>query len=70
MFSWETARRARGAALLSVLGLCVATALGAAAWHLLPYDALGRETSADRFLLWEAVMWVGGLALLFFGASA
>jgi hypothetical protein len=66
----ERARRAGGAVLLLLIGLCVAAVAGFAVWHLLPYGALERESAADRFLLWEAVMWMSGLALMFFGASA
>jgi hypothetical protein len=73
-FGWEIgserARRARGAVLLLLVGLGVAAITGFAAWHLLPYGALERESPAEQFLFWEAVMWMSGLALMFFGASA
>jgi hypothetical protein len=35
----------------------------------LPYESLGRSTAEERFLLWEGVMWMLGLAMVFFGGA-
>ncbi|MBW3571791.1 MAG: hypothetical protein KY467_11855 [Gemmatimonadetes bacterium] len=56
--------------LLIVIGGAVAAAVGLGAWHLLPYEALEARTFADRFAVWEGVMWGLGAAGTLFGAAA
>lgn len=53
-----------------LLSIAVAGALASASWQFLPYEALHREDPAERFLLWEAMMWMAGLAAAGFGAAA
>lgn len=50
--------------------IAAAGALAAASWQFLPYEALRRDGPPERFLLWEAVMWMSGLAMTGFGAAA
>lgn len=66
----EIIRRLRAVILLLVASAAAAGVYGFAAWHLLPYAALGRETPAEEFLLWEAVMWMSGIAFVLFGGAA
>jgi hypothetical protein len=37
--------------------------------ELLPYERLERTTAEERFLLWEAVLWMLGLAMVFLGGA-
>ena len=60
----------RSALLLMVIGAIAAAALGVGAWHLLPYEALEARTFADRFAIWEGVMWGLGAAGTLFGMAA
>jgi hypothetical protein len=47
-----------------------AVALAEGLQELLPYESFDRSTAAERFLFWEGVAWMTGLALVFFGGSA
>ena len=60
----------RFTAWVLLLSVATAAALGLALWQFLPYEALRREGPAERFLLWEAVMWMSGLAAAGFGTAA
>jgi len=63
-------RRLRAILLLLVLSAALAALLGFTAWHLLPYETLERDDAVTRFALWEAAMWMAGLALGLFGLAA
>jgi hypothetical protein len=66
-----TARR-RVIRVLLYLGSSALAALALAAGlrELLPYERLRSTTPEERFFLWEGVMWMLGLVMLFFGATA
>jgi hypothetical protein len=61
---------------LQAVFVCVLTSMAGAvifsgaAWYLLPYELLERQTPSDRFMLWEGVVWMAGLTLIFFGIAA
>jgi hypothetical protein len=62
--------RLSGAALLVLASAAAAAAIAFTAWHLLPYELLERNSPSQRFHLWEATMWMGGMALALFGLAA
>jgi hypothetical protein len=62
--------RLSGAALLVLASAAAAAAIAFTAWHLLPYELLERDSPNQRFHLWEATMWMGGMALALFGLAA
>lgn len=64
------ARILRSAVLVVLFGASVAGALATGLWYLLPYEGLAAATSAQRFALWEGVMWGLGLAGTLFGVAA
>jgi hypothetical protein len=64
------ARILRSVVLVILFGASVAGALASGLWYLLPYESLAAETSAQRFALWEGVMWGLGLAGTLFGVAA
>jgi hypothetical protein len=37
--------------------------------ELLPYEAMDRHTAEERFLAWEGVLWMLGLAMVFLGGA-
>jgi hypothetical protein len=48
----------------------LAAAFSLALWKWFPYADFHRTTLEDRFFLWEAVVWLLGLLLIFFGIGA
>ncbi len=60
----------RSVVLVVRFGGSVAGALASGLWYLLPYESLAAATSAQRFALWEGVMWGLGLAGTLFGVAA
>lgn len=56
--------------LVILAGGSIAGGLALGAWHLLPYESLDAVTFAQRFALWEGVMWGLGLAGTLFGVAA
>ncbi|HEX5872308.1 MAG TPA: hypothetical protein VFY65_17890 [Longimicrobium sp.] len=60
----------RSAVLVVLFGASVAGALASGLWYLLPYESLHAGTAAQRFALWEGVMWGLGLAGTLFGIAA
>ncbi|WP_420130408.1 hypothetical protein [Longimicrobium sp.] len=60
----------RSALMVILIGGSIAAALAFGAWHLLPYEALEAQTPAQRYGLWEGVMWGLGLAGTLFGLAA
>lgn len=65
-----SARILRSVVLVILFGGSVAGALASGLWYLLPYESLAAETWAQRFTLWEGVMWGLGLAGTLFGVAA
>ena len=59
----------RGATFLAS-SVLVAVTLAATLRALLPYENLRRYTPEARFFLWEGAVWMLGLVLVFWGASA
>lgn len=64
------ARILRSVVLAILFGASAGGALACGLWYLLPYDSLAAATSAQRFALWEGVMWGLGLAGTLFGVAA
>ncbi|HEX6372339.1 MAG TPA: hypothetical protein VF006_25695 [Longimicrobium sp.] len=60
----------RSVVLVILFGASIGGALASGLWHLLPYESLDAETAAQRFALWEGVMWGLGLAGTLFGVAA
>lgn len=50
--------------------IAVAAGFAAAAALLLPYDALGLGTGAERWRAWLLTVWTTGVMAVLFGASA
>jgi hypothetical protein len=66
----SSARILRTAVMVVLIGGSIAAAVALGAWHLLPYEALAAQTPAQRYGLWEGVMWGLGLAGTLFGMAA
>lgn len=64
------ARILRSVVLVMLFGATAGAALASGLWYLLPYESLAAVTSAQRFALWEGVMWGLGLAGTLFGVAA
>lgn len=60
----------RSAVRVIVIAGLFAGAIGVAAWYLLPYQAWKAETFAERFALWEGVLWALGATGTLFGVAA
>lgn len=59
-----------GAVLLFVASAAgVAIAISLVAWRFLPYETLERYTPADRFFVWEGVVWLFALVSIFLAAA-
>ena len=70
MQGMASTRIIRSAAQVLFAGAAVGAVVGLGAWHLLPYEALQAHTAAQRYGLWEGVMWALGLAGTLFGLAA
>jgi hypothetical protein len=60
----------RSAVRIIVTAGVIAGAIGIGAWYLLPYEAWKAETFAERFALWEGVLWALGATGTLFGVAA
>lgn len=60
----------RSAVRVIVTAGLVAGAIGLAAWHLLPYEALDAETPVQRFMLWEGALWGVGATGALWGIAS
>ena len=51
---------------------CVLVAVDTAwlAWRYLPYDRLSQTSPAERFFLWEGVLWLVALTAVFLGSAS
>lgn len=64
------ARILRSAVLVMACGGVLAAGIAFSAWRLLPYAALEAETFAERFFVWEGMMWGFGIAGTLFGIAS
>jgi hypothetical protein len=64
-----TPRRALLALLFFGSSVLVACGLAAGLRELLPYDSLRRFTAEERFMAWEGVLWMAGLAMVLLGGA-
>jgi hypothetical protein len=60
----------RSALMVILVGGSIAGAVAFGAWHLLPYEAWKAATFAQRFAVWEGLMWALGIAGTLFGVAA
>ncbi|HEY0020988.1 MAG TPA: hypothetical protein VGC13_32100 [Longimicrobium sp.] len=60
----------RSAVRIIVTAGVIAGAIGIGAWYLLPYEAWKAETFAERFALWEGILWALGATGTLFGIAA
>jgi hypothetical protein len=70
MQSTAAARILRSAVMVILIGGAIAGALAFGAWHLLPYDVWKAASFAQRFAVWEGLMWGLGIVGTLFGAAA
>lgn len=64
-----TRRRVLGLLLFFGSGALAALAVFLGLRELLPYESFGKRTAEERFLFWEGVLWMLGLAMVFLGGA-
>ena len=55
--------------LFTASAISVAAGVSALAWRYLPYETLERFTPADRFIVWEGVVWLFALVSIFLASA-
>jgi hypothetical protein len=64
------ARILRSAVMLILVSGMIAGTVALGAWHLLPYEVWKAASFAQRFAIWEGLMWALGSAGTLFGVAA